>query len=240
MKKTLITLAALAMASVASATELTDMTYFDLSETASARFAQDGTASYSFTMVLDWAAITDGSTIGTTESTRTNVLNSGLNNTGSPWWLNGIKAYYDQTRQTLNLNIHVDNTAKFDGVTGSEGATVSNGTLVLTMAGYNYGDFGKLGLTYTFDAATDTATIYALNTNGGVDSISVVTNSAWSQNATDDIAANVSGVEHLWGMTGVIAPTDVAGISTKAVPEPTTATLSLLALAGLAARRRRK
>lgn len=58
-----------------------------------------------------------------------------------------------------------------------------------------------------------------------------------SFNIADAITEHVSDIT-VW--EGVVEASDLVAVDTPAVPEPTTATLSLLALAGLAARRRRK
>lgn len=53
-------------------------------------------------------------------------------------------------------------------------------------------------------------------------------------------AGSTDNVSDITVWKGVVEASDLAAVDTPAVPEPTTATLSLLALAGLAARRRRK
>ena len=69
---------------------------------------------------------------------------------------------------------------------------------------------------------------------------------SWGTSVTNSFSANIPGG---WGTyknntinswEGQYIPVTTVTLSTPAVPEPTTATLSLLALAGLAARRRRK
>lgn len=69
---------------------------------------------------------------------------------------------------------------------------------------------------------------------------------AWGTSVTNSFSTNIPGG---WGTyknnainswEGQYIPVTTVTLSTPAVPEPTTATLSLLALAGLSARRRRK
>lgn len=60
---------------------------------------------------------------------------------------------------------------------------------------------------------------------------------------SSDFEVNVSGYDQvvaIWGLYGSGATNSVTGLNATMVPEPATATLSLVVLAGLAARRRRK
>ena len=69
---------------------------------------------------------------------------------------------------------------------------------------------------------------------------------AWGTSVTNSFSANIPGGWGTYKSNGINSwegqyiPVTTVTLSTPAVPEPTTATLSLLALAGLAARRRRK
>ena len=69
---------------------------------------------------------------------------------------------------------------------------------------------------------------------------------SWGTSVTNSFSANIPGGWGTYKSNGINSwegqyiPVTTVTLSTPAVPEPTTATLSLLALAGLAARRRRK
>lgn len=92
-----------------------------------------------------------------------------------------------------------------------------------------------------FGASTITGKI-AWNTTDSVFTLTL-TSSAWTNNEAlkFDLGKSVTVDNVVFSVNGVDTPSfTAASISTYSVPEPTTATLSLLALAGLAARRRRK
>ena len=69
---------------------------------------------------------------------------------------------------------------------------------------------------------------------------------SWGTSVTNSFSASIPGGWGTYKSNGINSwegqyiPVTTVTLSTPAVPEPTTATLSLLALAGLAARRRRK
>ena len=77
------------------------------------------------------------------------------------------------------------------------------------------------GTTYDFASTSDTAYKF-------------------SYQDTISLSVNKNLVDDAYVFTKVLTNTEVASIHSQLIPEPTTATLSLLALAGLAARRRRK
>ncbi len=89
----------------------------------------------------------------------------------------------------------------------------------------------------TFSTTLQTGTVYTVTgSNGGDQSIDITLSWAGGSETKEDFNGNMNGYNSsIWARVNsanvVVAP---------AVPEPTTATLSLLALAGLAARRRRK
>ncbi len=91
-----------------------------------------------------------------------------------------------------------------------------------------------------FDTSTITGQI-AWNTTNSVFTLTL-TSSAWTNNEAlkFDLGKSVTVDNIVFSVNGVDTPSfTAASVSTDIVPEPTTATLSLLALAGLAARRRR-
>ncbi len=92
-----------------------------------------------------------------------------------------------------------------------------------------------------FDTSTITGQI-AWNTTNSVFTLTL-TSSAWTNNEAlqFDLGESVTVDNIVFSVNGVDTPSfTAASVSANLVPEPTTATLSLLALAGLAARRRRK
>lgn len=75
--------------------------------------------------------------------------------------------------------------------------------------------------------------------NGEASTFSI--GSAWSESAKDQFKGDIANLTIYYSSTTAATQQDLkdAGILVKPIPEPATATLSLLALAGLAARRRR-
>ncbi len=125
------------------------------------------------------------------------------------------------------------------GVTLAEGP--SNSTS-LTLGAANVED-GKAVVTYTFGGGnTKTLTLYALDVaTGTLASTSIET--GWEVSAAFDrltVDTASGAVERAIVFNTALSSTEILALSTSVIPEPTTATLSLLALAGLAARRRRK
>lgn len=89
-------------------------------------------------------------------------------------------------------------------------------------------DLQNASITLSYDCVSKTSSVTVLNASG-VTSILNYKNTEW-----DASKIGLSGwTAATWGDTVTVSVTPM-------VPEPTTATLSLLALAGLAARRRRK
>ncbi len=94
-------------------------------------------------------------------------------------------------------------------------------------------NFSWTGATITLEyVAGGTSTLSIVSTGSNVTEKIVFTNGALQLNASDLALGDATG--------GVTALTVTCNGTTYSIPEPATATLSLLALAGLAARRRRK
>lgn len=117
-------------------------------------------------------------------------------------------------------------------------------------------------LRFAYDAESDIAYLYNVDTDEYITATNLTTRyeggnfsfSSVDSSVTEN--GDVAGKTMFWTDTGsasykLLGVTDMASIAgndiqfvrylkTKTIPEPTTATLSLLALAGLAARRRRK
>ncbi len=99
------------------------------------------------------------------------------------------------------------------------------------------GDKVKAGVSLYTDKAADVNDTFMYSSGLGGSSASGVTLSSISVNTAYVTAIAITDT-NIQGLTAANAAT--ALMNTVAVPEPATATLSLLALAGLAARRRRK
>ncbi len=232
MKKTLVTLASLAVASVASAADAANWDVL--------AGPTEGTVTYTTTLSglydidLGEAAIKDGEAFTLTVTTTINAH-------GNSWGTGiiGTHDVYDSNGGADNLRVYVGNPANQDKVifnmnnwgyekNATDGNLVNPSEMPLTISFTLSYDGTTLtyasleGSDVTWDSASDTNIVTTFNfatlTN-------TTTNSQVEQNAAFD------------GQTTTISITKAG---TLPVPEPTTATLSLLALAGLAARRRRK
>ena len=122
-----------------------------------------------------------------------------------------------------------------DGVDGSlttSAATYSSGNTSEVKGTINVGDEGWFYQVNGLNTLTFTITESMLTMTKGNSTVATleIADGLTASNIT--LGSNITGISGL-SMTTTPAPSD-------SVPEPTTATLSLLALAGLAARRRRK
>ncbi len=237
MKKTLITLAALAMVSVACAATYTDTyTATDFNTDAS---NDDGswkvlTLTNTLDNSCDWI-LTATITIGT----------DSYNTWGTPALATGDNVFSKSGLQVYLSNKDYQGTVEHPLKTGWFSGEHDD----VTMSGTHAGDV--LTLTYSFDKdGGDNGTgllhiDYTLQRNG---TTYTDDNSSWYTNTdvANMNALNISKVSTTigtadlegWTLDSLTVTRTLA--DTPAVPEPTTATLSLLALAGLAARRRRK
>ena len=125
----------------------------------------------------------------------------------------------------------------YKGEASTMSVTLNNATYTSAISSYNDGGSGHATVTYTFDdgitfSLGDDLT-FALN-RGSVEGADKPYNLGV---AAIKGATGAPAVFGEWQMAAQISATVPASPS---IPEPTTATLSLLALAGLAARRRRK
>ncbi len=233
MKKTLITLAALAMASVVSAATEADWT---LSAGPTA-----GTVTYSttldgiFDIALGDAAITNGESFTLTVTT---TLNQHGNNYGTG--IIGTHDVYDGNGGANNLRVYLGNPSQQNKVifnmnnwsyekTPTDGNLVNPSEMPLTF-GFTLTYDGK-SLTYAPTADSDVIWDSATDSN-------IVTTFNFASLTNSTTNAEVPG--HAAVFAGQNTTISITKAGTLPVPEPATATLSLLALAGLAARRRRK
>ncbi len=247
MKKTLITLAALAMASVAQAADYTLLNNVDFSS-----------SSGEYTMILDlnWKAAQNlnGWNNGATDTWA--YIQIGANGTDGMYWNHGIKIF--KGGEGLAVALWVDGTRRSDltSVTGTpfrdsyetnsifvNSDNVVNGVFALTLS---VKDEGTKGLTFTLGVLENNETVslasWSTSTTGGLTGNQNI--SGWDPGQGFDSIKVTNAPEGLLvgyeTFNTVLEPTALNAAATQFVPEPTTATLSLLALAGLAARRRRK
>ncbi len=246
MKKTLITLMALAGVAVADTTYTLELPVATETNTANGGTQKNATqALTSFANMADGAYMfNNGGVVGTNFATGEGYLMAGENGSnvltlcprggaggsGEVMVLGGASTIYGATVDSFTLSIT------------SSASTDITGTVALTLAVVAKGDTGWAVLG---DTATSTLTIgegatltLNLNDTHGIGADGLV----WDHRDYKVIAMVDNTAKTLSGNNG--KPYTLSGISVTAnvtvIPEPATATLSLLALAGLAARRRRK
>ncbi len=213
MKKTLITLAALAMASVASA------------DYASNVFSANGSGSGSTTNA--------GEVVFTFHIELTDTIGSA----------GTILAYYNGgASDTPSQNTYLLTA----GASGTYTLTIGRSNSTTDATGLTWGNGSPVSITGILASTTYTLTD-KMPSNSGVDNGRQITLSA--DGKEDLVSGLYDGNMYSSVLTGSLTtgfntdfavPTVTPDTPTESVPEPTTATLSLLALAGLAARRRRK
>ncbi len=240
MKKTLVTLAAIAVAvaPVASAAISTGST-----------FTPDANNDFSFTLVLDLdAALSAGSRLGNWDNP-----GSVTTNNENGWWTEGV-VFWASDSYEGKMFLAPSQGGRVTPTT-INAATVTDGVWATYDADDAWSN-GNIVITYTFDngvkdadgVRTSTMSVYVLKNDEGSlvqETLTYTfTNSDWDfdtysfQPLTINAPAGV--IEGIYYHSGVLTAAEAKTFATKAIPEPTTATLSLLALAGLAARRRRK
>ena len=259
MKKTLITLAALVAGSASALAEGTlvwDLTvtgdtytvtnadggeYAGLSVSLNGGSISDGICTSPDPSNDQRIYITDNSSPITLNDSFSFVIQGGLNEDPGSW---GVLFGIGEANN-WNIKVNADTTNKtlgFDpegyGITNqTRGGSISTGmgTYIVTYAMQD-DSTATLSL-YQNGALIATATQPDNNTTG--EALDVFTiggrpydNAGYPKNSTDFSFTNVQLYE------GVLSSEQIASLSVT--PEPTTATLSLLALAGLCARRRRK
>ncbi len=247
MKKTLITLMALAGVAVADTTYTLELPVATETNAANggAGWLGANAALTAFANNADGAYMyVTGGAVGTNFDNGEGYLKAGENGSnvltlcpregaggsGEVMVLGGASTIYGATVDSFTLSIT------------SSASTDITGTVALTLAVVAKGD---TGWTVLGDTATSTLTIgegatltLNLNDTHGIGADGLV----WDHRDYKVIAMVDNTAKNLNGDNG--KPYTLNGISVTAnvtvIPEPATATLSLLALAGLAARRRRK
>ncbi len=254
MKKTLITLAALAMASVAQAA---DAVLVDTDPAAAATYT--GTVfstnkAFTLTMVLDWDAALDSTHDWQNKLT---FVQASSNDNG--WWSQALYLFNGGTGSTtLSAGFRVDkdgwmdlNTDSYPNtyhITTTGGMTHGAGNATLDNATYCVD--GTLNLAYSYDG-NKTFTLSVLKADGTLATMSATYDDLWTPgdeygrlalggSVTEGVITSVSAYQSVLGSEEILSVLTPVTPDAPQVPEPTTATLSLLALAGLCARRRRK
>ncbi len=219
MKKTLITLAALAVASVAQAAYLEE------------NFSGVDSA-FTLKITLDWDAAI--SSLGDWSSKSTITAYTG----SAHWWPLGITLFkgHDGDADHIYagfLSATNDNTPAHVNPTQGSGASMpgDKANIEFTPESYKNTD-GELVLYVAYDPTADQFSITS-PLNNGLDS-------TWAYiSTTQELSSNDYKWLEVSAPDGVVKSIETYNYAVP-VPEPATATLSLLALAGLAARRRRK
>ena len=256
MKKTLISLLALAGVAAATDTTLSDAIYTS-TDGASITTATTGgdaiSGDFTLTMTLNadaLKAIMGNTSTGTTRPTYFYVdttkntyitLTNALKNTGFVGMSQGnLNSYVldgsgDPTRRPLTA----DNP---DGAIDTNNFAASNVTGNLTS---KLNTLTSAAITLSHDNTTSTSLYVTLNFSDGSTSEIYGANKdlKWSGGIGTIESININGnyVEDTYLFRGTVDKDNAFALNEAAIiPEPATATLSLLALAGLAARRRRK
>ncbi len=232
MKKTLVLICSLA--AVAQAADIT-FTYDPATNLASTAVTATPTASGATAGSVTLTGATSLKTGGYADNLFTPSINVGNNNTWT--YTLSFTVLSDMTTDSVSVAMITSNAS---GNTQNTGRKYSN---TLTLAG------GELNLApvtvageYGSDSTTPTSPVYDINAGEVTDGSGAIVTFALGQEVT--LAAGETYTLTLEATRGAETNGYFVGISAiqvnEVVPEPATATLSLLALAGLAARRRRK
>ena len=226
MKKTIITL--LAICGVAGAAPLT----------------LPGTDDFTWIAGSNASGIGTGASVEIIEKLAAAITADNIGNTDLTGWFGGTGQAYAQSSYPNDIAITATNSFTFvssstlDGEYVALGVSLEKAASAITLT---FSNDKKAGYSlWSYDATTSTATELIATTGlTTADTVEATYNTAdvnpstlfvvWTANPSTGAESNGAQV----------TISDIA-LSYTAVPEPTTATLSLLALAGLAARRRRR
>ena len=241
----------MALASVASAVELTTIVTMD--ELVAAATSNSATK-------VDYMSVTtysfsDGAYIG---GITLNALNSALQDSSKyitiAAWVNmsdtnGVEAIFGYGAQQNGFKFCTNGTGlqyTAKGVADKETVNVGLTANTWTLVGISFkgGNDAANGAKYI--AGTSNNNFYTRNLGGfatpGATDQTFAIGSGNSGNARETFNGQIAGLTIFTSdsvISGVNDVTAIMGTTAPSIPEPTTATLSLLALAGLAARRRR-
>ncbi len=239
MKKTLIAL--MAASSMAMAASIEDAA---ISTKGNAGYDTLGN-NFTVALTLDVTALRSLLEQGQAPAWGTDIVNYMCNGT-----LTGVTVNGGSTNNAINasgLYARWGNTTNWNNVQwqGNTNLADLNGDA----EGTGWDDVAAAGLVYSFGATSGTAVAFTLIGNDGsaiVDGFTVAgglksgSAGAAALNFDDSVLSSYYYNESMGGDEASLKALAGTVATTAPVPEPTTATLSLLALAGLAARRRRK
>ena len=231
MKKTLITL--LALAGAAAAADIT----------------LPGSDDYTWVAGSNASGIGTGASADIVQKLATAITASDIGNTDTVGWFGGTGQAYDAAAYGSDINIISSSSFSFTCRPALSGEYVALGVSLEETASaitLTFKNDKKAGYSlWSYDATTSTATELIATTGlTTADTVEATYNTAdvnpstlfvvWTANPSTGNAGGGAKVT-----ISDIALSYTAALAAPAVPEPATATLSLLALAGLAARRRR-
>ena len=231
MKKTLITL--LALAGAAAAADITPITLPPNSD-------------YTWVAGSNASGIGTGATAEIVQNLAAAITATNIGNTDTVGWFGGTGQAYDFASYGSDISITSSTSFSFTSRPALSGEYVALGVSLEETASaitLTFSNDKKAGYSlWSYDATTSTATeliaTTGLTTAGTVD---VTYNTADVNPSTLFVVWTANPSTGNAGGGAVVTISDIAleYTAAPAVPEPATATLSLLALAGLAARRRR-
>ncbi len=252
MKKTLITVALIAASAVAASAAVTPTKTVDTftSQPSTSLFStavtdEAGTRigqAVTITAVFDWEVLTSASVLDATNDTYLSAVQVWRKEGGKEYNKLGFGFSSDGSSLTASAG-YGDSTTAALSVNDLESYVDSNNKLVLTLAVTE-----TAGTFYVYDAQKDDLVTVGTSTD-------LKGTYTWNYNTvylnalSRDFNNGYGAMELFYGFNSTLTAQEVYNVSqaiferpetTLPVPEPATATLSLLALAGLAARRRRK
>ncbi|MBE6418194.1 MAG: PEP-CTERM sorting domain-containing protein [Akkermansiaceae bacterium] len=240
MKKTLIAL--MAMAGVAAAAVPT---------TYEATFASNGEAALTWSDGQNASNILFGTGATTLDSWMIEFQISDLQDPGTFMCTAPTTAGFVGANDRDGLGIRTSTTTGMRIAVNGNNGSQSDGLLSITNVN-NLSATNPLTLRFAYDAKSNTAYLFNVGTGKSISMSTGTTDYTLKSVASSTAAAATTATFYSDGATSykLVDVTDmstlagktsfVTYLTTKTIPEPTTATLSLLALAGLAARRRRR
>lgn len=216
--------------------------------TATAGNAGYNTQSNNFTvaLTLDVTQLSELLEKGKTPAWGTDIVSYMCNGTLTGVTVNGGSS--NDAINTSGLYARWGNTTNWNSVQW-QGSDFNLSDLNGDAAGTGWDNVASAGLVYSFGATSGTAVSFTLIGNDGITIVSsyvtaggLKSGSAGAAALTfdDSVLSSYYYNEYIGGNEANMKALAAAAATTAPIPEPTTATLSLLALAGLAARRRRK
>ena len=263
MKKTLITLLALSgmLSMSAYATETTSLKLFDATLTSSngAEMNMDAAgmaANKEFTLTMSINANKLMELLSTSASTETNtwIAQISTERSGNTDYSTGLAVVYASSSNETDASLmagYYNSGSKLVGknfnVTDGTTTTTYLSSIVTSAWGYNSttqtSDIKAAAVTISGTVGSNFSICLTMKKTDGSLLEYTGTTSGYSFGSTTDINSvsfNSSVVNSAYYFDSIATTKNAKSLNAALVPEPTTATLSLLALAGLAARRRRK